>query len=398
MSVAAHEDCPMKCDRKSVLLLLFAFTTALVLLSCSEEILQYAPGQAGSGSFDHLPGDSLSPKVQAILDRAINRDAIPAIQCALITADGRSRLWASGSLRFDRQTPANTQHLLRLGSISKLYTAVLTMQAVAEQRLQLDTALASFFPALANAERITIRQMLQHRSGIREILESGSARMGTLMWGKEWQTDELLEIISDFAPYFAPGQDFRYSNSNYILLGAILERVYATDLGSLFREKIFQPLQLENSYFLPDDSVSQHLIAGFDRDLLPWIGRYEHQPDNPSWASLAYSSGAMAATAADVAAFTHGLFHNALVDSTCLEAMLDCQPVRAKDHPFWQGYGLGVVCYSIGGVRYYGHSGLFIGFEAIALYQPDKGYVLVLLGNVSKFPKVKIIREIQRLL
>src|SRR5690606_4956086 len=133
----------------------------------------------------------------------------------------------------------NTQY--RIGSVSKIFTAVLVMQAVEEKKLSLQTKLSEFYPAIPNASKITVEQMLQHRSGIRNLTDEAE------YWDyhlKPQTEKQITDTITKYASVFAPGEKHEYSNSNYILLGYILEKVNKKSYADLIQTKIAKPLKL----------------------------------------------------------------------------------------------------------------------------------------------------------
>ena len=252
---------------------------------------------------------SLSTKLQAILESSIATNDMPGIQAAAILPDGSAWFSAAGSTDMSRSEPMRTHHLMRIASISKLYTAALTMIYVERGELLLDDRLSVWLPDYARADEITIRMMLQHTSGLPDTFEQ---------------------------------------------------------FGTLLRREILEPLGLGETYFPPAESVPEGLVSGFDRNLMPFPA--EHRPDQTSWSSLAYTSGALVASALDVARFTRALFAGEIVSRATLEKMQRFVPTRDAGEG-WTGYGLGVVRAHIAGHEFRGHEGLFIGFEGYALHK-----------------------------
>jgi len=337
-------------------------------------------------------------KLPAVLDSCINKFSIPGLQLAIRLPNDDICSISRGTLTPQRKQQIRHDHILRIGSISKIFTATLVFKAVERGELSLSDTLAKWFPGMPNSEKITVVELLNHTSGLREILESFSVKIKSIFPHKIWKPSELEKVISKQKPYFKPGAAFHYSNSNYILLGFILEKVTGKPIKQLLEEDILAPLELNNTFFLPDESTPKNLVTGFDRDLLPWPGLYENKPDNTNWASLAYTSGAMAATAADLAKFIDCFFNGKLLSEISMEEILKFVAINQDEHQNWTGYGAGVTQFSINSEEYWGHEGLFIGFEAIVLYSPIKKYSIALIGNISSFDRLEIIRQIQGIL
>jgi D-alanyl-D-alanine carboxypeptidase len=191
-------------------------------------------------------------------------------------------------------------------------------------------------------------------------------------------------MMCDRAPAFPPGSDHRYSNSNFVVLGLIAERATGRHLADLFRDEIFEVLSLHDTYFLPSESVPPQLVAGYDRDLIPLPGWQQTSPDNTAWSSAAYASGGMASTASDVMRFFGALSGGELLGDSSYREMTTFEEAAAPADHYLEEFGLGLFSYGdfFGGA--YGHLGLFVGSEAIALFHPDGDFALVLLANVSR--------------
>jgi D-alanyl-D-alanine carboxypeptidase len=281
-----------------------------------------------------------------------------------------------------------THHLMRTASISKLYAAALTMIYVERGELSLDDRLSVWLPHYARADEITIRMMLQHTSGLPDTFEQfGTLLRSGLRRRYIWKRTDLVKR-HDGDLSFDPGTDFRYSNANYIFLGLVLEGITGQPVEQLLRREILEPLGLDETYFPPMESVPEGLVSGFDRDFMSFGA--EHRPGQTSWSSLAYTSGALVASALDVARFTRALFAGEIVSGATLEKMQRFIPTRDAGDA-WTGYGLGVVRAHIAGHEFRGHEGLFIGFEGYALHNVARGYDLTVMGNVSKFDVEAVI-------
>ncbi|MBN2010540.1 beta-lactamase family protein [candidate division KSB1 bacterium] len=337
-------------------------------------------------------------EIQKLLDQMINDQKIPGLQCAIQFSD--TTIWNlhSGTRGFDREKAITDDDVLRIGSITKLYTAVLVLKAVEEGKFLLSDSLARWYPEITNSDRITISQLLNHTSGLREILENFSAKVKSIFPHKYWKQADLFKLISNQKPYFEPGTDFHYSNSNYIIPGCILEQVYQKSIQQLLHDEIITPLGLKSTFMLPAKNIPENLIIGYDRDLLPWPGIYEHKTDNTAWASLAYTSGGMASTAHELVTFINNIINGKLLSANSLKQMTNFYHVEKQEYPYWTGYGLGLTQFNINGIEYWGHEGMFIGFESIVLFQPQEKYSIALIGNVSSYNRFEIIKRIQGLI
>ncbi len=193
------------------------------------------------GSLNQETAQSL----QAVLDDEANRLKVPGLQAFVRSPSGETWSGASGTVDLERRHLLQRDHILRVGSITKTFTAVLILKLAEEEALSLDDPLARWFPAFPNAGQITVRTLLNHRSGIPEIIPNVLMR-SMLPW-TAWEPQELAAIAAQNMPTFTPGSDFSYSNANYILLGLIAEKVTGRTAAQLLRERLIGPLGLRNT-------------------------------------------------------------------------------------------------------------------------------------------------------
>ncbi len=158
--------------------------------------------------------------------------------------------------------PANPKALFKIASISKLYTAVAVTKLVGDGRLSLDKTLADYFPELveriANAEKITLRMMVQHRSGIPNYTDSHN------YWAAPKESNkEKLELVLDKPASFEPDKDYEYSNTNYLLLSEIMDKVLGYNHFQYIQEEILTPLHLNNTFASLSDVNIDDVMSGY---------------------------------------------------------------------------------------------------------------------------------------
>jgi len=179
-------------------------------------------------------------KLSAYLDSlAVRHKAVGSY--ALATGNEPNFVKMTGFADAEKQQKANMNTQYRIGSVSKIFTAVLVMKAVEENKLSPNTKLSEFFPAIENAPKITVAQLMQHRTGIHNLTDEKE------YWDyhqKPMTEKDMVAIIQKYKSDFAPGEKHAYSNSNYILLGYILEKVYKKSYAELLQDKISKPLKL----------------------------------------------------------------------------------------------------------------------------------------------------------
>ena len=343
------------------------------------------------GSLDQETAQSL----QTVLDDEVSRLKVPGLQAFVRTRwpDGKTWLGASGTVDLGRRQPMRRDQVLRVGSVTKTFTAVLILQLVEEGKLKLDDPLDRWFPEFPNARQITIRTLLNHRSGIQEYIPN--VLMKSMLPWTVWTPQEVAAIAAQNKPAFTPGSDFGYSNANYVLLGLIAEKVTGQTVAQLLRARIIDPLGLRNTYFVPYEKTPETLAGGFDRDLSHFPGLLDIGRENTSWATAAYASGALASTADDLGAFYALLFEGDVLSPDSLQAMTTFTDAPNPGLPEEIGYGLGLMQMKVDGRELVGHVGEFMGSTAVALYSPSGHYQIMVICNLSYPDLFEVARRLQ---
>jgi D-alanyl-D-alanine carboxypeptidase len=254
--------------------------------------------------------------------------------------------YAAGWKNREKKIPADPHSLFKIASISKLYVAVAVAKLVNEKRLSLDKTLADYLPELVgkieNADKITLRMMVQHRSGIPNFTDTPG------YWETPPKTNsENLELILNKPADFEPGKKYQYSNTNYLLIGEILDKTLGYSFHQYIKREILMPLKLKNTYGLLSDvdldSVMSGYNIGYDGDL--------------KYYDFTSPAGSMVATAEDV-----GIFLRALNDGSLL---------NDNEQAIYSS------------IYEYGHTGLLPGYSSIARYYKDMDAVVVQFVNTS---------------
>jgi D-alanyl-D-alanine carboxypeptidase len=335
-------------------------------------------------------------RLQAVLDEEVNLQKVPGFQAFVRTSDGRTWSGVSGTTDLARKDLMQRDDVLRIGSTTKTFTAVLVLKLVEEGRLSLDDPLSKWFPNIPNAEAITIRDLLNHSSGIPDIIQKGL--MKSVIPSTYWTRDELLKLITGSQLLFTPGSQFSYSNSNYILLGFIVQDISGKSALELLHGQILDPLNLKNTSFIPYEPAPARLVTGFDRDLAKIPGMLGINPDNTSWATLAFTSGAMASTADDLGVFYDNLFEGKLLLPSTMEEMMTFIPAANPGLDAQTGSGLGLMRFEVGGQELIGHVGEFMGSSSIAVYSPEKGYIITITCNLSYPDLATVLASLQEVI
>lgn len=306
---------------------------------------------------------------------------------------GRIRLVRGyGFADLEGRVPATERTVFRIGSVTKEFTAAAVLLLADQGKLSIDDPLAKHLPGFPRAGEVTLRQLLSHTSGIRNYT-SIPQFFGTT--GRLDRTaDELVGTIAGQAPLydFEPGSAFSYSNSGYVLLGAVVEKVSGQSFDRFLKSAILDPLELRDTAL---DDVSQTLpnrARGYDKAKEPATGFTNASVISMSAAGAA---GAMRSTVADLLKWHGALLGGRLLKPATVAVMTT--PGRLKDgRPAIQGwpkdipatikpfaYGLGMIVDRQGERRTVGHGGSIQGFNASLQTLPDHEVSLVLLTNTS---------------
>ena len=251
--------------------------------------------------------------------------------------------YAAGWHDPENKIPAKPDALFKIASISKLYTAVAIAKLVNAERLSLEDTLADYFPELVGrieyAEDITVRMLVQHRSGIPNYTDTH------LYWVNPKETNqENLELILDLPALFEPGEEYAYSNTNYLLLSEIMNKILGYDHFQFIREKILNRLQLENTYPSLDGVAMERVMSGY----------YVGYP-----LDLKTEEQGMVASAEDV-----GIFLRALNDGSLFD--------KGEQEIYSSIYE-------------YEHKGLVPGYQSIAKYHKDMDAVIIQFTGPTNF-------------
>ncbi len=344
------------------------------------------------GFADSINNDFLDNELQQVLDSQVKKLGVPGIQAAMRIGHYN---WSStsGSVNNKKDKKLTDDHILRIGSVTKLYTAAIIMKLYEEGKIDLDDTIDEWFPDFPKSNKIKVRQLLNHSSGIYNYTESLWLGVQAVLFSKKiWDPYALLKTAEKKDFYFAPGRGHHYSNTNYLILGLIIEKITGKTLAEVYREYIIEPAKLNNTFFVPYEKAPENLISGFDHDVIP-LGINEIAPDETSFATLGFSAGAMVSTADNLRRWTDYLFKSNFLSENTLKLMMEY--IEAEDSDVRQqiGYGLGLRVIKVNESQIYGHTGTIPGFGAAAFYCPQQDYSIAIISNYSMFNQFSVIEK-----
>lgn len=282
---------------------------------------------------------------------------------------------ASGWIRSDNETR------YRIGSATKPFTAVMIYQLVDENRLALDTKLSAFVPQLASADSVTIRDLLGHTSGLPDYVP-GMDPMVAL------DRDTLLERIGARPLQFPPGTARRYSNSNYLLLGYVIEAVTRSTYATQLEKRVVKPLGLKRTRVGgPVTSAGNEAHAYFFTG-----GHWALQPDHAI--ANAGAAGGVVSTPGDMSLFLAALFERGLISRESLSEMTN----GFDDGKRKSGKGIGPFSIPGTGKAGFSHDGTIGAHTALMGYVPEDSLALALTINGHNYPMRQIFFQVWNIL
>jgi CubicO group peptidase (beta-lactamase class C family) len=267
-----------------------------------------------------------------------------------------------------------TANRFRIGSITKMFTATIILQLVDEGKLKLTDSLDQFLPQIPNAGKITIEQILAHRSGIPNVRRERDSqiKVSTIPMSK----DEHLALIVKATPDFEPDTKYQYSNSGYFILGLILEKVTGKPYDKALEERIASKIGLKDTYLTTGN------IDANKNEALTYIHfGGDWKPVSETHPTLLFSAGAIVSTPADLAKFIQALFEGKLISKETLNQM---KTIRDSE-----GFGMGT--FTFAGKTFYGHTGGADNYGAWLAYEPEEKLAVAYTTNAKIYPVKNIV-------
>lgn len=280
-----------------------------------------------------------------------------AFMVVVLDADGAATHGATGTN--PDGNPPTPQDGFRIGSITKTFTAALVMALVDDGMVDLDDPVSEHITRVDVPEGVTVRDLLQHTSGIPNYTDEPTFPERMLADGgsRVWTPESAIEMVADRPTAFEPGTQFAYSNTNYLMLGILVEEVGGKPLATQLHERIIDPLRLNGTYLAgaedgPEPFGAYSGVSGRTKEI---------DFDYTATATDAWAAGAMVSTAGDLHTLLRALFDGTLVSAEALEAMTE------NDE-----YGFGIVKWA-SPAGLFGHGGGIPGYGTLVAHHPGSG-------------------------
>ncbi len=365
----------------NILQLRALFYIAALLLSSLSYCAQKAAAQTDTAE--------LRQKLQGQIDEWHKAGKFAGATVGVALADGTSFGLAVGYSDRDAKTPMLPSDLMLSGSVGKTYCAAAAMQLIKEGYFNLDDRVEKYlgrekwFARLPNAKDITIRQLMNHTSGlVRYEFKDQFTKDLTASPAKVWKPEELLAYLFDTKADFAAGKGWDYSDTNYIVLGMIMEKTTGEKYYELVKSRVLKPLKLKNT--VPSDKREiKGLVQGYAGKDNPFGGKDAVLENgkfiiNPQFE---WTGGGIASTTEDLAFWARAMYEGRAFPPEMLPQMLDgvSAPMLGRETK----YGLGVIIRPTRLGVTYGHSGFFPGYMTDMMYFSDKKFAVAVQVNSS---------------
>lgn len=362
------------------------------------------------------PATSEQVQIQQMLNQWRARYGIPSATLSILLPNSDTPItFMSGTTGYANGQKTQNNTLFQAGSITKSFTAAIILQLEAEKKLDIDDPITKYLPQYPRWRNVTIRELLNHTSGIFNYTETATFnRIRKIYPRMNFSPAQIVSLVSNHRDYFSPGQGWKYSNTNYILAGMIIEKVTGQPLEKVMHYYLHSGIKvnLYNTYYLAK-LYSKAFIARMAHGYSST--GHDVTADNMSWA---HAAGAIVTTTQDLLIWWRGLFQYKILPPeqmaemtslVCETSNLQCLAGERRPHlgnnSIGKGYGLGVIQSAYGSSKIgsvWWHNGSTKGYKALVMWYPksniymaltidrDPGYLLT--------PNLPIIRKILNVL
>lgn len=289
---------------------------------------------------------------------------------AVLVARGDEVLFRSARGLADVRTgaPLTADSMFRIGSVSKQFAAAGLLKLVEAGKVSLDDALSKYVPGFPNGEHITVLELLNHTSGIKNYTSIAAWRQGPI--DKDLSTAQTIAIFKDATPDFAPGEDWAYDNSGYVLVGAVIEAASRQPWHDYLRTALFEPLGLTHTGYGADPKFAAQQVLGYSLDDGNVV------PARVISMTIPHAAGALVSTVDDLLRWNRALHEGRVLRQDSYARMITPvgKAVEAK-------YGFGIELATVQGRPMLDHSGGIFGFESMLEYLQGPDISVVVLQN-----------------
>jgi len=311
--------------------------------------------------------------IEAMLEEAL-LEPVGGVVAAVRFPDGEAVFAAAGSSK--EGEALDTEDSFRVASITKTFIAALVLSLVDDGLVSLDLPVAGYLPSLGIDDRITVRHLMNHSSGLADhwgLSQEPSEACAPCLW----EPEDLVALIDLSQPTFEPGTHWSYTSTGYVILGMLIEAVTGNDLAAELRHRVLEPARVENSFLFGFEPARVEPVTGHWLDAegvpVPYPFSYEELM------TRAGAAGSLVSSAPDLLTFLDALFAEQIIPAPLLAEMLDTVPRTPDGGDQFVRFGLGIHHPMVG--DWWMHGGGIPGFLSVYFRDPSTGATVIVLTN-----------------
>lgn len=350
---------------------------AALVLAAPQAQAQDAKPQA-TPALARLSDAEASRRIDAVIAQALARPEAAGLSVAVARGDRIIYERGAGLADIETRRPADAATEFRIGSLTKQFTAAAIMKLVERGKIGLDDPLAKYLPDFDTGGRtVTIRQMLNHASGIPNYTAQPGFR--AISAKPDLTAQDVLGLLKGVPFDFEPGRGWGYSNSNYFLLGLIVEKVSGVSYPQFVERELFKPLRLTRTRYDSGDAAGADRALGYAFDPATETRR----PADPINMAGPFAAGALASTGGDLIRWQIALTEGHAVSAASFRTMTESAVKTGQGDA---AYGFGLISDTVGGTRRVWHNGGINGFNSVLTWWPDLGLRTAVISNSEGLP------------
>ncbi len=357
------------------------------LLSLLALTLSVTVGHPAAIGAQPLPSRAIvEHAADSIVRRVLASNGSPSLAVAIVRGGDTLVMKAWGTADLESPSVATAQTVYRIGSVTKQFTAAVVLQLVDSGSIRIDDAIGTYLPTLPAAWKpVTIRQLLNHTSGIPSYTDIGAA--WARRWGEQMTPDTLIALSANTPMWFTPGTQWRYDNTGYVVLGMLIEQRTGMAWGDVIAQRFAKPLGLAHTTNCLPSPLVLHRARGYEREGNAW--------ENTAYLDMSqpYAAGALCSTIGDLATWNHAL-HSGRVISPASYRLMTTPEGAAATGALKYGFGLGRD--TLAGRDVITHGGAIHGFRSANVWIPSAKLSITVLANSGNANPDAVMQKLAR--
>jgi CubicO group peptidase (beta-lactamase class C family) len=330
---------------------------------------------AGPARAQETNDAALVARIDSLAKDYMTLKKAPAVSIAVVRGKDTIVMKGYGLASREANRAATASTIYRIGSITKQFTAAGIMREVEQGKIMLDDPITKYLPDVpTHGQTITVRNLLSHTSGVHNYTDKPE---WTKRWGQEMTPRQIVAFVDKDTLDFPPGTKYSYSNTGYVLLGMILEKVTGQPYATYLQRQFFTPFGLTQTSYCPDRTKDPQFADGYSAT----TGTVK--PAEYLNITQPFSAGALCSTVRDLVKWQRAFLDGRVVGARSYSLMTTADTLTNGSKI---NYGFGLVPGQLGGQRTIGHSGGINGFTTYALYVPDENLNVAVLSNSDGGP------------